>query len=292
MNPDDLVTISNVRKDYGDMTELTHSVAMTGVQVPILYYVMDGLNVVKDGHRRLLAVKMVNLAHEVGGDSPEIYRAIKEAGYLGSASIQMIGLKDVALRVPITDIPAIEVAPPEGKGDVALFQLVASRDGLRKPLNPMEEAQAISTLLESRSGADVAEAIGKSEPYVSRRHRLTTLHPEFQAAVASGELEPRAAEQLLTLQNDDDPELRKSLIAAKTVRAIKTKVIAANAIKGAVGGEGEELEVDPLMIALREEVKLRASMAVTALRELKAIYEQVDEKPPLDRVRDAAQWMM
>lgn len=274
------------------MTELTHSVAMTGVQVPILYYVMDGLNVVKDGHRRLLAVKMVNLAHEVGGDSPEIYRAIKEAGYLGSASIQMIGLKDVALRVPITDIPAIEVAPPEGKGDVALFQLVASRDGLRKPLNPMEEAQAISTLLESRSGADVAEAIGKSEPYVSRRHRLTTLHPEFQAAVASGELEPRAAEQLLTLQNDDDPELRKSLIAAKTVRAIKTKVIAANAIKGAVGGEGEELEVDPLMIALREEVKLRASMAVTALRELKAIYEQVDEKPPLDRVRDAAQWMM
>lgn len=291
MKPDDFVIVSNVRKDYGDITELTHSIAMTGVQVPILYYRMDDLNVVKDGHRRLIAARIINLACEVGADSPSIHGAIKEAGYLDNASIQLVGLKDIILRGPVTDIPAIEVDPPREDGDVALFQLIASRDGLRKPLNPMEEAQAISILLRSRSGAKVAEAIGKSEPYVSRRHRLVNLHPDFQAAVASGELDPRAGEQLLVLKDDSNPELRRSLIAAKTVRSIKAKVIAANAIGGVSQGEGEELEIDPLMIALREEVKLKASMAVNALNELRVVYEEVDQKPPLDKVKEAIGWI-
>lgn len=291
MKPDDFVIVSNVRKDYGDITELTHSIAMTGVQVPILYYRMDDLNVVKDGHRRLIAARIINLACEVGADSPSIHGAIKEAGYLDNASIQLVGLKDIILRGPVTDIPAIEVDPPREDGDVALFQLIASRDGLRKPLNPMEEAQAISILLRSRSGAKVAEAIGKSEPYVSRRHRLVNLHPDFQVAVASGELDPRAGEQLLVLKDDSNPELRRSLIAAKTVRSIKAKVIAANAIGGVSQGEGEELEIDPLMIALREEVKLKASMAVNALNELRVVYEEVDQKPPLDKVKEAIGWI-
>lgn len=291
MGPDDFVTVSNIRYDYGDLTELTHSIAMTGVQVPILYYVMDGLNVVKDGHRRLLIARLINLACQVGGNSSQIHHALKEEGYLDNAFIQLVGLKDITLRGPVTDIPAIEVEPPKDDGDIALFQLVASRDGLRKPLNPMEEAQAIAALLKSRSGAQVAEAIGKSEPYVSRRHRLTTLHPDFQSAVAYGEIEPRAAEQLLTLQDDNDPELRKSLIAARTVRSIKTKVLAANAIRDVVQEDGEELEVDPLMIALREEVKLKASMAVTAMNELRVIYEEVDEKPPLTKVKAATSWL-
>lgn len=291
MKPDDFVIVSNVRKDYGDITELTHSIAMTGVQVPILYYRMDDLNVVKDGHRSLIAARIINLACEVGADSPSIHGAIKEAGYLDNASIQLVGLKDIILRGPVTDIPAIEVDPPREDGDVALFQLIASRDGLRKPLNPMEEAQAISILLRSRSGAKVAEAIGKSEPYVSRRHRLVNLHPDFQVAVASGELDPRAGEQLLVLKDDSNPELRRSLIAAKTVRSIKAKVIAANAIGGVSQGEGEELEIDPLMIALREEVKLKASMAVNALNELRVVYEEVDQKPPLDKVKEAIGWI-
>jgi hypothetical protein len=295
MNPNALTTLSNIRTDYGDLTELCHSIAMVGVEIPILYYEMGGLNVVKDGHRRLRCVQIINAAHDVdSGDSADIHAALKEGGLLDGAFIQIVNLRAISHRGPITDVPIVRVDPPSNEGDVALFQLVAARDGLRKPLNPMEEARAIATLLKSKSGQDVAKAIGKSEPYVSRRHRLTTLHPDFQEAVAKGEIDPRAAEQLLTLspRAAEDETLRKSLIAARTVRKIRTKVLAANAAVTQIhsSGEGEVIEVDPLMIALREEAKLKLSMAVNAVRELKAVYDQVDEKPSLGSLAEALAW--
>jgi len=293
VQPNDLVCLNNIRTDYGDLTELCHSIAMVGVKVPILYYRVGDLNVVKDGHRRLRCVQIINLAHSLDtDDSPTIHAALREL--LAGAFIQMVGLKDIALRVPIDDVPTIEVPAPSDEGEVALFQLVAARDGLRKPLNPMEESRAISTLLETRTGQEVAQVLGKSEAFVSRRHRLTDLHPDFQDAVAKGELDPRAAEQLLTLSPEaaQDPVLRRSLIAAGTVRKIRIKVLAANAAQSLPVSTSEmRIDVDPLLLALREEAKLKVTAAVGALRDLESIYKQVDEKPSLDPVRDAMAWI-
>ena len=295
MGPDEFVVVSNIRTDYGDLTELAHSIAMVGVEVPILYYRQDGLNVVWDGHRRLRCVRIVNTAHAMETrNSAAIYNGLKDAGLLDGASIQMVNLKDITLRVPVTDIPAIEVPAPDSDEDLALFQLIAAKEGLRKPLNPIEEAQAIRILLKGRSGQEVAHVLGKSEAYVSRRHRLVDLHPEFQAAVAEGRLEPRSAEQLLTLSQDamEDEDLRRSLIAAKTGRKIRTKVLAANAAAQVVAeGEGEEITIDPLMIALREEAKLKVAAAVSAVKELHEVYQEVDQKPSLTELVSATKWL-
>ena len=259
MNPNDLVALSNIRTDMGDLDELRSSIAAAGIQIPIIYYRVGDLNVVKDGHRRLKCVQQIN------ADAPVI-----------------------------TDVPVIEVPAPDNEDELALFQLVAAKDGLRKPLNPIEEARAIESLLINRSGKEVAEVLGKSTSYVSRRHRLVGLHPDFQAAVISGKLDVRVAEQLLTLSPEAaaDPVLRKSLIAAKTVRAVKTKVVAANAATQAVQeGEGPEIDIDPLLIALREEAKLKVTAATSALKELEAVYRMVDEKPSLASVREAMNWI-
>lgn len=297
MHPSEFLLVHNVRTDYGDLTELCHSIAMVGVQVPILYYRRDNLNVVKDGHRRLLCVDIVNLAHHLKEQgaltSAVLYGRIKELGWLDNAHINLINLKDVGLRIPITDVPAIEVPAPQDEADIAMFQLVSAKDGLRKPLNTIEEADAIHTLLGTMSGKEVAQLLGKSEAYVSRRHRLIALHPDFQQALIDGKLEPRAAEQLLSLSPEaaEDETLRKSLIAAKTYRQVGLKVRAANVVGEGAKGEAKAIDIDPLLLALREEAKIKAARATAALQELEAIYQKVDEKPDLSGVKEAMKWL-
>jgi len=67
-------------------------------------------------------------------------------------------------------------------------------------LNPLEEAHTLQGMIGTgRSQRDVARSIGRSEPYVSQRLGLLSLHPGVQEALANGEIAATVAEQLFRL---------------------------------------------------------------------------------------------
>lgn len=298
MDPNKLVSLGNVRRDYGDISQLLLSIEHTGIKVPLAYYPEEGRNILWDGHRRLLCVKIINVVHSIKEDDPDIpAKAIYDNLILDNASVNVLILKDVGHKC-IDDIPVIEMEPPKGSSYAAEFQLVCAAEGLRAPLNPMDEARAMADLLDTgKSGAYVAALLGKSEAYVSRRSRLEDLHQDFKEAVASGDLSPRAAEELLTLEDDTDESLRRSIIGAKTQRRVKVKVAAANAAhkieqQPTLDIVEQDLGVaDPLILLQREEARLAVEEACKAMHRAYTLYSLVDKKPDIENLQEVASWL-
>jgi len=295
MDPNSLVTLGNIRRDYGNLTDLLISINYSGIKVPIAYYPHEGQNVVWDGHRRLRCVQILRrirtLRTQGIDDSGNILKDLQINGYLDNAFLDVFAIKELPGTV-IEDIPAIELKPPRGSADAIEFQLVCAADGLRDPLNPIEEARAMKELMAlGKSASYIASVLGKSESYVSRRSRLIDLHPDFKKAVEAGDLSPRAAEEVLTLEDDSDGELRKSIIGAKTQRRIKAKVAAANAalhLQKQPSLESEPLGVDPLVLLEREELKARIREVVKSLQKIKQVY---DGQADLSELREAIRWL-
>ena len=295
MNPYDLVSLGNVRCDYGDITNLLLSIEHVGIKVPLAYYPEEDRNILWDGHRRLLCVKIINSVHDIRENDPDVGpKAIYNQLLLEDASLSWTVLKDVGHQL-IDDVPVIELQPPEGSSYAAEFQLVCAAEGLREPLNPIDEAQAISNLLATKSGTYVAQLLGKSESYVSRRSRLIDLHPDFKEAIASRELSPRAAEEILTLEDDSDEALRQSIIGAKTQRRIKVKIAAANAalhMEQQPSFIEQDLGVaDPLILLQREEARIAVEDACKAMYRAHELYQEVDKKPDIGPLQVYASWL-
>lgn len=87
----------------------------------------------------------------------------------------------------------------------------------RESLNPLEEAQAIQSLLEecSMTHSQVAESIGKSRATVSNQLRLLSLHEEVKIALQSRLLEMGHARALLTLDANQQKIVAKQTIDRK-----------------------------------------------------------------------------
>src|SRR3984893_18515007 len=87
----------------------------------------------------------------------------------------------------------------------------------RENLNPLEEAQAIQSLLEecSMTHSQVAESIGKSRAAVSNQLRLLSLHEEVKIALQSRLLEMGHARALLTLDDNQQKIVAKQTIDKK-----------------------------------------------------------------------------
>jgi len=87
----------------------------------------------------------------------------------------------------------------------------------RENLNPLEEAQAIQSLLEecSMTHSQVAESIGKSRAAVSNQLRLLNLHEEVKIALQSRLLEMGHARALLTLDDNQQKLVAKQTIDKK-----------------------------------------------------------------------------
>lgn len=242
MQTSKFVSNGNVRSDLGDLSALVSSIREEGVRVPILYYTVGDKNIVWDGHRRLAAA-------EIAG---------------------------------VTDVPAVEMEPPPSHHEAARFQILSAAEGLRKPLNPMEESRALASLLEHEDGQRVAASLGVSESYVSRRARLVTLHPDFQEAVANGTLAPRAAEALLTAPEMEE-DTRRALIGARTFRGITARVRALKA-GPTESVEAVEIKGDPLLEAYRLEWEQRVSRVTEDMKRLKNLAHELgaDTSPLLD----------
>lgn len=271
MNPNRLVSEGNARRDYGDLTNLVQSICFRGVVVPVTYYTVGDRTVLWDGHRRVRAVQIINHVQGVKGSRAR-YKALQEARLLDNATIEMTSLGKIE-HGPIDDIPAIEAPPPIDSTEALRYQLLSAAEGLREPLNPMDEAHALAQLVLESGVAEVARDIGKSESYVSRRSRLVDLHRDFQEAVADGRLSPRAAEALLTAPPLDS-EAREALIAAKTYRKITDRVAAMTA-SGEAETDVTPVGDDPLIEAYRHERDTLIEQVVSGLVRLRELSEEV-----------------
>jgi len=297
MDPSSLITLGNIRRDYGNLTDLLISINYSGIKVPIAYYPHEGQNVVWDGHRRLRCVQILRrirtLRTQGVEDSGDILKDLQVNGYLDNAFLDVFAIKELPGTV-IEDIPAIELKPPRGSADAIEFQLLCAADGLRAPLNPIEEARAMKELMAlGKSPSYIASVLGKSESYVSRRSRLIDLHPDFKKAIESGDLSPRAAEEILTLEDDSDEGLRRSIIGTKTQRRIKAKVAAANAMlhlqqQPTIEPDTKPLGLDPLVLLEREQLKGYIREAIKLLQKIKQLY---DGQVSLDELREATRWL-
>ncbi len=76
----------------------------------------------------------------------------------------------------------------------------------RADLNPMEEALAYRSLLTQfeRTQADVAEAVGKSRPYIANMLRLLNLPQSVQAYLAEGKISTGHARAIIAAPNPEE----------------------------------------------------------------------------------------
>ena len=125
-----------------------------------------------------------------------------------------------AIAAGATEIRAVRIERPDDEY-LAIDQIVANV--LRKDLNPMEIARALGDL--HRKGVkstEIAEKMGMSEPWVSQHLGLLSLTEELQDAVAYGELSKSAGYEASTMPTQDQERFMDQIIAAKTVKGVKT----------------------------------------------------------------------
>jgi ParB family chromosome partitioning protein len=125
-----------------------------------------------------------------------------------------------AKRAGLEKIPAI--IREYNKTDTLAVALIENIQ--RENLNPLEEAQAIQSLLEecSMTHHQVAENLGKSRAPVSNLLRLLALTDEVKTMVNSGLLEMGHARALLSLTGDQQVEAAK-LVVGKELSVRETE---------------------------------------------------------------------
>jgi ParB family chromosome partitioning protein len=125
-----------------------------------------------------------------------------------------------AKRAGLKKIPAI--IREYNKSDRIAVALIENIQ--RENLNPLEEAQAIQSLLDecSMTHNQVAESIGRSRATVSNLLRLLNLGYEVKAMINSGLLEMGHARALLSLSEEQQIEIAR-LIVSKTLSVRETE---------------------------------------------------------------------
>jgi ParB family chromosome partitioning protein len=113
----------------------------------------------------------------------------------------------------LTSIPAI--IKDYSKQDVMSVSLIENIQ--RENLNAIEEAMAINQLIEefSMTHNHVAESIGKSRTTVTNLLRLLELQDEVKIMLKDGLLDMGHARALLTLDDNEQLEIAKKIVAGK-----------------------------------------------------------------------------
>jgi len=97
----------------------------------------------------------------------------------------------------------------------------------REDLNPLEEAQGLSRLLEefNMTHEAIADAVGRSRSTITNMLRLLELHGSVKKQLAAGKLEMGHARALLGLPAEAQPEVAASVVGqALSVRATEALV--------------------------------------------------------------------
>jgi ParB/RepB/Spo0J family partition protein len=165
---------ANVRYDYGNIEELMISILENGMQKPLHGYEKDGKIVLKDGHRRMRAVK---LALEKGKK--------------------------------IERIPVIVEKRPENEEDRTLGFLIYN-DG--KPLTMLEQSEVIKRLLNlGWKVTDVVKRTGKARGYVENLILLTRCPLKLQGYIRENKISAHAVIQIMQAMKGDTEATMKEV---------------------------------------------------------------------------------
>lgn len=99
--------------------------------------------------------------------------------------------------------------------DDATLEIALIENLQREDLNPIDEARALKQLADEfgYSNEVIGEKVGKSRSYVANMIRLIDLNPVVMALVTEGKLSAGHARALLSLNEDDQEEQAKKIVA-------------------------------------------------------------------------------
>ncbi|HVC62007.1 MAG TPA: ParB/RepB/Spo0J family partition protein [Acetobacteraceae bacterium] len=147
----------------------------------------------------------------------------------------------------------------------------------REDLNPMEEAEGYSFLLEElRLTQDkLAEALGKSRSHVTNALRLLNLPPPVQAEVRKGTISFGHARALLA---HPDPEALAGVVRSRGLTVRQTEALASRAATGkaASGGRRPAADVAALERRLVERLGFQARVATGRQGRVSVVLEFAD----------------
>ncbi len=172
------------------------------------------------------------------------------------------------------EVPAIvrEMSDAEA-GTAALIENLQRED-----LNPMEEAEGYSRLLdELRVTQDkLAEALGKSRSQVTNALRLLNLPPAVQAEVRKGTLSFGHARALLS---HEDPDAMARLVRARGLTVRQTEVLASRggaSGKARSGGRRPDADAAALEQRLRERLGFQVQVTTNRRGRVSVVLEFAD----------------
>jgi ParB family chromosome partitioning protein len=160
----------------------------------------------------------------------------------------------------LSEIPAvIRQIPDEAAIAVALIENIQ-----RENLNPLEEARALSRLIDEfqMTHQQAADAVGRSRAAVSNLLRLLELPEAVCALVERHELEMGHARALLGLGNRRQQSEVAGLIAKKGISVRETEALVRRLQRPAGERSGDSASTDPNVEKLAQEVAEKLGAAV------------------------------
>ena len=165
-----------------------------------------------------------------------------------------------AQRAGLTTVP---VVVREVKDDRQLLELALVENLQRADLNPIEEAEAYRTLIDSfgLSHEEVAARVGKNRATISNMLRLLKLPPAVQDLLRSGRLTAGQARPLLALEDPAEIE-RLALRAAQ--EGLSARALEAVSAAAAAPGRGRRARKpgEPNTVAAAERLTQRLQTKV------------------------------
>ncbi len=134
----------------------------------------------------------------------------------------------------------------------------------RQDLNPLEEANALSRLIEEfgMTHEAVAENVGRSRSTVSNLLRLLDLDNDVKQLLIDGELEMGHARALLALDTVRQPEAAKQ-VAGKGLSVRETEALVKRLLSGTGGKTSKVKKVDANIKRLETELSERLGSSVS-----------------------------
>ena len=179
----------NVRQDYGDLKELSDSIESNGIRVPIRGYKKNGAYWITDGHRRYKAAKM-----------------------LEKKGIEVL-------------IPFLADNRGEGSQEQRVIDMLICNEG--KKLNPVEEAEAISRLINyGFSEAQIRQKTGFSKVYICNLKLLQSAPQKLKNLIIGNIVSATLTMQVLREEKDFETaiEVIENAISQNSVGGDKKKI--------------------------------------------------------------------
>ncbi len=220
----------------GELKNLPVDILQRGVYQPRIDMKADALEELANSIRAQGVVQPI-VVRPIGGGKYEII-----AGERRWRATQLAGLHEIPAVV--RDVP-----------DQAAMAMALIENIQREELNPMEEAQALSRLIEEfgLTHQQTADAVGRSRASVSNLLRLLGLNEDVKRMLENGDLEMGHARAMLALTGDQQSEVART-VAGKGLSVRETERLIKRTLEGSASSTAKEKKVDPDIARLEQDL--------------------------------------